>query len=40
MLDEFAVNVLHYQSCYIKFFIKPVKLSSRDDLQKDKVQDV
>ena len=38
--DVFAADVFYHQSCCIKFFIQPLKLPSRDDLQKNKAQDV
>ena len=38
--NAFAADVFYHQSCYIKFFIGPVKLPSKDDLQKNKAEDI
>ena len=38
--DVFSAGVFYHQSCYIRFFVKPVKLPSRGDLQKSKAEAV
>ena len=38
--DIFAADVFYHQTCYITFLLNPVKLLSKDDLQKKKAKNV
>ena len=37
--DVFPADVFYHRSCYLKFLIKPVKLSTKNFSQKNKSED-